>query len=103
LTPRLPLEKTMATLANLAKKRKAEARALSAVVDDLVAMAAPAAKLQGIDLEAQLAQAAVRRAEDRQRLAERLRECVAPLFIDYDRGRPERLGSCVLVRLLKIA
>jgi hypothetical protein len=39
-----------------------------------------------------------RRAEEQQRLAERL-ESVVLLFMDDDRGQPDRLGSCVLVRL----
>jgi hypothetical protein len=84
---------------NLAKKRKTQARALSATGDDLVAIAAPAARLDGIDLLAQLAEAMARRAEEQRQLAERLQESVVPLFMDDDRGRPDRLGSCVLVRL----
>src|SRR5438876_814367 len=89
----------MSNRASLAKKRKMKARALSDLVDDLIALAAPAAQLQGIGLQAQLAGAVARRAEEQQRLAERLQESVVPLFMDDERGRPERLGSCVLVRL----
>lgn len=89
----------MSSRANLAKQRKIQARAFSDLVDDLVALAAPVAQLQGVDLQAQLAEAVARRAEEQQRLAERLQESVVPLFMDDDRGRPDRLGSCVLVRL----
>jgi hypothetical protein len=93
------LEKAMSSRANLAKQRKIQARAFSDLVDDLVDLAAPVAQLEGVDLQAQLAEAVARRAEEQQRLAERLQESVVPLFMDDDQGRPARLGSCVLVRL----
>ncbi len=96
---KLSWEKTMSNRGNLGRERKTHARAFSALVDDLIALAAPAAQLQGIDLRARLAEAAAQRAEERRRLAERLQESVVPLFIDDERGRPGRIGSCVLVRL----
>jgi hypothetical protein len=89
----------MSSRENLAKKRKTQARSLSAMVDNLAAIAATVARMEGIDLPAQLAEAAARRAEDQRQLAERLQESVVPLFMHDERGRPDRLGSCVLVRL----
>jgi hypothetical protein len=44
-----------------------------------------------------LAQA--RGAENGPILAKRLRQSVIPLFIEREKGRPDRIGSCVLVRL----
>jgi hypothetical protein len=90
---------TMPNRENLAKKRKTQARALSTMVENLAAIAAPVARMEGIDLQAQLAEASARRAEEQRQLAERLQESVVPLFMDDDQGRPDRLGSCVLVRL----
>lgn len=89
----------MSNRTNLAKRRKVQARALSDLVDDLVALAAPTAELHGIDLRTRLGEAAARRAEEQRQLAERLQESVVPLFTDDERGRPDRIGSCVLVRL----
>jgi hypothetical protein len=84
---------------NLAQQRKAQARALSASIDQLVALSQPLADQQGIDLQALLDQAEARSAEEQQQLAERLQESVLPLFVHDDRGCPSLLGSCVLVRL----
>jgi hypothetical protein len=57
------------------------------------------AEQQGVDLQAILNEAAARKEEERQRLAERLQESVVPLYVGDDRGRPGVIGSCVLVRL----
>jgi hypothetical protein len=52
-----------------------------------------------------LASDAIRRAvaattaEHGRKLAQRLGQSVLPLFIEDERGRPDRLGSCVLVRV----
>jgi hypothetical protein len=40
-----------------------------------------------------------RKSEERRLLAERLQESVVPLFIGDSNGQPDRIGSCVLVRL----
>jgi hypothetical protein len=84
---------------NLAQRRNAQARAFSSSVDLIVALSQPFADRQGVDLQALLDEAAVRRAEERRQLAERLQQSVLPLFIQDGRVRPDRLGSCVLVRL----
>jgi uncharacterized protein involved in exopolysaccharide biosynthesis len=44
------------------------------MVENLAAIAAPVARMEGIDLQGQLAEATARRAEEQQRLAERLQE-----------------------------
>lgn len=41
----------------------------------------------------------MRKSEEQRLLAERLQESVAPLFIRGTNGRPDRIGSCVFVRL----
>jgi len=58
----------------------------------------PTARQAGIDLRAILGEAAIRKEKEKQLLTERLQECVVPLFI-YRDGQPDRIGSCVLVRL----
>jgi hypothetical protein len=80
-------------------KRRAEARAFSTLVDRLVAVSRPSAEQQGLDLQAHLEKAAARRAEEQRQLAERTQRCVLPLFVEDAHGRPDRIGSCVLVRL----
>ncbi|HYW45781.1 MAG TPA: hypothetical protein VE959_23150 [Bryobacteraceae bacterium] len=57
------------------------------------------AEQQGLDLQARIDEAAVREAEERRQLAERLQESVVPLFIVDEEGQLDRIGSCVLVRL----
>jgi hypothetical protein len=59
----------------------------------------PIAHQHGIDLQARLDEASAREAEERRLLAERLQESVVPLFVGDSDGRPDRIGSCVLVRL----
>jgi hypothetical protein len=58
----------------------------------------PIAHQAGIDLRAMLGEAAARKEKEKQLLTERLQESVVPLFI-YRDGQPDRVGSCVLVRL----
>jgi hypothetical protein len=53
----------------------------------------------GFDLQARLEEASARKSEERRLLAERLQESVVPLFIGDSDGQPDRIGSCVLVRL----
>ena len=45
-----------------------------------------------------MGEAAARKEKEKQLLTERLQESVVPLFI-YRDGQPDRVGSCVLVRL----
>jgi len=61
-------------------------------------MMEPLAHQQGIDLQTILDEASARKEEEERLLAERLQESVVPLFI-YRDGQPDRIGSCVLVRL----
>jgi hypothetical protein len=84
---------------DFAAKRRAEARALSKLNDHLVKLFEPVATSEGKDLRALLDEAATLRAERQQQLAERLTKSVLPLFTDDQRGKPDRIGSCVLVRL----
>lgn len=84
---------------NFARERRLEGRALTKAVRELAALAVPSAAEHGIDLQARLRDAATEREHERQRLAERLQQSVAPLFVTDDCPRPRRIGSCVLVRL----
>jgi hypothetical protein len=84
---------------DFAKKRKAQGRALSAAVHEIAGLIQSVAQRNGIDLQARLNEASARKSEERRLLAERLQESVVPLFIDDSGGHPERIGSCVLVRL----
>jgi len=59
----------------------------------------PLAEQQGIDLKAGMEEASARTSDEQRLLAERLQESVAPLFIGDSNGQPDRIGSCVLVRL----
>ena len=68
-------------------------------VRELADSLTPIAAQQGIDLQTFLAEANTKRTEQRRRLAERLQESIAPLFIGDEQGRPDRIGSCILVRL----
>ena len=89
----------MSTATNFSRKRKKAVRGFSALVDMLVAISKPLAGQPGIELQARLDEALMRRAEEQQLLAERLQRSVLPLFIEDDEGRPDRIGSCVLARL----
>jgi hypothetical protein len=89
----------MSKRVDFAKERRAQGRSLSAGVRELAALMEPLANQQGIDLEARLNEASVRKSEEQRLLAERLQESVVPLFICDSGAQPERIGSCVLVRL----
>ena len=84
---------------NFPEERRAEGRALGKLNDMLVESARPFAEREGVDLQARLDEAAKGREEAHERLAERLRQSVLPLFIDDEQGQPAGIGSCVLVRL----
>lgn len=88
----------MSKRVDFAKERKTQGRSLSAAVSELAALMRPLAKAQGIDLQERLREGAARRSKEQRLLAERLQDPVAPLFIDNGAG-PDRIGSCVLVRL----
>jgi hypothetical protein len=79
-------------------RRRAEGRSLNKAVRELTALLQPIANQNGIALEARLTEASARKSEERRLLAERLQESVVPLFI-HRGGQPDRIGSCVLVRL----
>ena len=83
---------------DFAKKRRDEGRSISSAVQKLAALIQPVANEQGIDLHARINEAAAQSKEKRL-LAERLQESVVPLFVSDRTGQPERIGSCVLVRL----
>ena len=82
-----------------AKERGAQGRSLNTAVRELARLIEPVAQQHGIDLQARLKEASARRSEERRLLAERLQESVVPLFIGDSDGQPDRIGSCVLVRL----
>lgn len=84
---------------DFAKVRRAEGRSLNTAVRELVQLIKPVAQQHGIDFQARLDEASARKSEERRLLAERLQESVVPLFICDRGGRPDRIGSCVLVRL----
>src|SRR6267378_7225568 len=84
---------------DFAKERRAQGRPLNAGVRELARLIEPVARQHGIDLQARLKEALARKSEERRLLAERLQESVVPLFIGDSSGRPDRIGSCVLVRL----
>jgi hypothetical protein len=83
---------------DFARKRRAQGRSLSRAVHELAALIQPITNENGIDLQARLSEASARKSEERRLLAERLQESVVPLFINRG-GQPDRIGSCVLVRL----
>jgi hypothetical protein len=91
-------EQEMSKRIDFAKKRRDEGRSMRSAVHELAALIQPVAREQGIDLQALLTEAAGRKSEEQRLLAERLQESVVPLFVS-DRGQPDRIGSCVLVRL----
>jgi hypothetical protein len=65
----------------------------------LIAVAEPFAAREGIDLQARMDEAAAQRENQLQQLVERLHQSVLPLFKADERGRPDMIGSCVLVEL----
>src|SRR5580704_7440036 len=83
---------------DFAKQRRDQGRSLTSAVREIKAIMEPIAHQSGIDLRAILGEAAVRTEKENQLLTERLQESVVPLFI-YRDGQPDRIGSCVLVRL----
>src|SRR6185437_2637659 len=91
--------KWMSHRVDFAKERRFQGRALNDAVRELAALMQPLVHEEGMDLQARLDEASARRAEEQRQLAERLQESVAPLFIADSTGRPDRIGSCVLVRL----
>jgi hypothetical protein len=84
---------------DFAKERRAQGRCLNTVVRGLARLIEPAARQHGIDLQARLKEASARRSEERRLLVERLQESVVPLFIGDSDGQPDRIASCVLLRL----
>jgi hypothetical protein len=83
---------------DFAKKRRDQGRSLTSAARELKATMEPIAHQAGVDLRAILGEAAARKEKEKQLLTERLQESVVPLFIHRD-GKPDRIGSCVLVRL----
>src|SRR5215469_17539973 len=83
---------------DFAKQRRDQGRSLTNAVRELKATMEPIAHQAGIDLRGILLEAAARKEKETQLLTERLQESVVPLFI-YRDGRPDRIGTCVLVRL----
>lgn len=83
---------------DFAKQRRDQGRSLTSAVRELKAMMEPIAHQAGINLRAILGEAEARKEKENQLLTERLQESVVPLFI-YRDGQPDRIGSCVLVRL----
>src|SRR5215472_8240120 len=92
------LRERMSKRIDFAKQRRDQGRSLSTAVRELTAMIEPVAHQHGIDLRAILGEALARKEEEKRLLTERLQESVVPLFINRD-GQPDRIGSCVLVRL----
>jgi hypothetical protein len=91
--------RTMSKRIDFAKERRDQGRLLNRAVHELAALVQPIAQQNGIDLHARLSEAAARKSEARRLLAARLQESVVPLFIIHRGGPPDRIGSCVLVRL----
>lgn len=83
---------------DFAKQRRDQGRSLRSAIRDLTAMMEPVAHQQGINLRAILNEVSARKSEEERLLTERLQESVVPLFINRA-GQPDRIGSCVLVRL----
>jgi hypothetical protein len=83
---------------DFAKERRAQGRSLTNAVRKLIQLIQPLAQQHGIDFQARLNDASARKSEERRLLAERLQESVVPLFVGKRDG-PDRIGSCVLVRL----
>jgi hypothetical protein len=89
----------MSKRTDFAKERRTQGRSLHAAVRELTESIKPLAQQQGVDLDARLNGASAQRSEQQSLLAERLQESVVPLFIGDSKGQPDRIGSCVLVRL----
>jgi len=89
----------MSKRVDFARERRAQPRSMTTCVRDFTASMQQLAQQDGIDLRTRLAEASERQSEQRRLLAERLQESVVPLFIADSDGRPDRIGSCVLVRL----
>src|SRR2546422_2342313 len=89
----------MSRRVDFARERRIQGRAYSAAVCNIVALIKPLAGQQAIDLQAQLTEASARTDDEDRKLAERLQEPVVPLFISDDHGHPDRIGTCVLVRV----
>ena len=83
---------------DFAKQRRDQGRSLTSAVREIKATMEPIAHQSGIDLRAILGEAEARKEKEKQLLTERRQESVVPLFI-YRDGQPDRVGSCVLVRL----
>jgi hypothetical protein len=84
---------------DFAKERRDRASSGSAGVREFKALVQRLEGQDGADLRARLGEASARKSEERRLLAERLQESVVPLFIGDSKGHPDRIGSCVLVRL----
>jgi hypothetical protein len=84
---------------DFAKERKLQGRFLSSAVRELAEIVQPIAEQHGVNLPARLAEGLAQRSEEQRLLAERLQESVVSLFIADGNGQPDRIGSCVLVRL----
>jgi hypothetical protein len=78
---------------DFSKLRRDQGRALRKLVRNLESIAREC----GIDLSVK--QTAKQGSQERKLLAERLQESVVPLFLVERRAHPDRIGSCVLVRL----
>jgi hypothetical protein len=83
---------------DFAQKRRAEGRAATASMEELMSLLKPVADQMGVDLQGRLAEAGLQIEVRKRELAERLQRSVLPLFI-YHQRYPGTLGSCVLVRL----
>ena len=88
----------MSRRSDFAKQRRDLGRSLSCAVREITTMVQPVAHQHGINLQVVLDEASARKEEEKRLLTERLQESVVPLFI-YRDGQPDRIGSCVLVRL----
>jgi hypothetical protein len=82
---------------DFAKHRRDQGRSLTSAVRELAALMQPAHQ-SGTATGALLKEALARKSEEKRLLTERLQQSVVPLFIDRT-GQPDRIGSCVLVRL----
>jgi hypothetical protein len=89
----------MSKRVDFAKERRAQGRAFGAAVRDILGSIEPLAAQQGIDLQAQLKESSARTDKEDRKVAEGLQEPVVPLFVSDDEGHPDRIGSCVLVRV----
>jgi hypothetical protein len=84
---------------DFAKDRRAQGRSLTNAVREFAQSMQTVAQQHGVDLQARLNEASARKSEEKRLLAQRLQESVVPLFIGDSEGYPDRIGSCVLVRL----